>query len=97
MGENKSKEALATMLRNKGVPAEEINRILGNSQALKELGLIRETPSIGPTHYSEVKSEPTHGTGYYFLHPFKRARDLQGRTVEQLFQGANDDPRAAAR
>ena len=97
MGENKSKEALATMLRNKGVPAEEINRILGNSQALKELGLIRETPRIGPTHYSEVKSEPTHGTGYYFLHPFKRTRDLQGRTVEQLFQGAHDDPRAAAR
>lgn len=97
MGENKSKEALATMLRNKGVPAEEINRILGNSQALKELGLIRETPRIGPTHYSEVKPEPTHGTGYYFLHPFKRTRELQGRTVEQLFQGANDDPRAAAR
>ena len=97
MGENKSKEALATILRNKGVPAEEINRILGNSQALKELGLIRETPRIGPTHYSEVKPEPTHGTGYYFLHPFKRTRELQGRTVEQLFQGANDDPRAAAR
>lgn len=97
MGENKSKEALATMLRDKGVPAEEINRILGNSQALKELGLIRETPKIGPTHYTEVKPEPTHGTGYYFFHPFKRTRDLQGRTVEQLFQGANDDPRAAAR
>lgn len=92
-----AKEELAKMLRNNGVPAEEINRIMNNSQTLKELGLIWETPKIGSAHYSEVKPELTHGTGYYFLHPIQRTRDLQGRTVEQLFQGANDDPRAAAR
>ena len=35
-----AKEKLAEMLRDQNVPAEEINRIMGNSQTLKELGLI---------------------------------------------------------
>ena len=45
-GDTKSKEALSTKLKDSGVPAEEVNRIMNNPEALKELGLVHNTPNL---------------------------------------------------
>jgi hypothetical protein len=96
-GDRKSKEMLSQMLRDQHVPAEEINRIMGDANALRELGLIRETPKVGISRYSAVKQERTPGALEYFARPIKRTRDLQTRASSDLFKAADEHPKAAAR
>jgi hypothetical protein len=96
-GDRKSKEMLSQMLRDQKVPAEEINRIMGDANALRELGLIRETPKVGISRYSAVKQERTPGALEYFARPIKRTRDLQTRASSDLFKAADEHPKAAAR
>jgi hypothetical protein len=45
-GDVKSKAELAKLIKEKapGISDEEVNRIMGSSNALRELGLIRDTP-----------------------------------------------------
>lgn len=45
-GDTKSKAELAKLIKEKapGISDEEVNRIMGSSNALRELGLVRDTP-----------------------------------------------------
>lgn len=57
-GDAKSKKKLVELIRKQkpNIPDEEINRILSDPNALKELGLVHETHLLG-NRYSAVKPE----------------------------------------
>lgn len=96
-GDTKSKKALSDKLEEAGVPAAEVNRIMNNPEALKELGLVHNTPNLWFNSYSEVKPESKHSTGYYFINDRVRNKELKSRTNEELVKGSSTDPKAVAR
>lgn len=90
LGDTKSRAELTKIIKNKypDISDTEINRILGDQKALKELGLVRNTPWYAPNSYSTAKPEKVPGTFGYFFQPGKRQAALIKRTPTQIAEAA---------
>ena len=97
-GEKNIREKLKSILTDThGIPETEANRIMDDPVALKELGLIHNTPTIGRNTYSTVKPEKATDPLGYFINPFKRHQTLVSNTPAEIAGGVKSSSRAAYR
>lgn len=88
-GDVKSKAKLVELIKAKkpNISDEEINRIIGDPKALRDLGLVHETRITG-NGFSAAKPEDKPSAWRYFFNQTKRREALTNRTPEQIAVGS---------
>lgn len=85
--DQKSRADLAKLIKDRypDIPDEEVNRILGDAGALRDLGIAKNAKLAG---YSTAKEEEKPGWFKYFRKPGERRKSLSERTAEEITSGS---------
>ena len=85
--DQKSRADLAKLIKDRypDIPDEEVNRILGDVGALRDLGIAKNAKLAG---YSTAKEEKKPGWFEYFRKPGERRKSLSERTTEEITSGS---------
>ena len=89
--DQKNRADLAKLIKDRypDIPDEEVNRILGDAGALRDLGIAKNAKLAG---YSTAKEEEKPGWFKYFRKPGERRKSLSDRTIDEIVTGSQKGP-----